>query len=127
MSWLIMKNDIAYRDQVYHKTNNNFQTNVMSSPLPCSTIFFKIQFGKVLESARRKMDRVYEPQPHRKLFKSSFSQNRDLTSKYPHVPGRIDSMPHSLTASSVRVEDKPAVALRKQDQSDATLLRGLPE
>ena len=126
MSLLIMKNDIAYRDQVNHETKTNFQTNVMPSPLPWSTFFLKTVSGKKIRECTARVHAVYVPQPHRKLFKGSFSQNYDLTRKHPHVPGRIDSMPHSLTASGVRVEDKPAVALRKQDQSDATLLRGLP-
>ena len=54
MNWLIMKNYIAYRDQVNNETKNDIQTNVMSSPLPWSSFFKKTVSGKKLETARRK-------------------------------------------------------------------------
>ena len=68
-----------------------------------------------------------KPQPRRKQFKDSFFQNYNLTSRHPPLLGQNYSILDSLTASCVRVEDTPALALRKQDQSESNLLRGLLE
>ncbi len=108
MTWLIiLKNYIAYRDQVNCETKHVIETNVMSSPLPWSTFFSKTDFGKKLETAWRKRTEWITHSTHRKRIPDILLQISNLTSNHSRVRvlGRIYWMPHSLTAFCLHVED----------------------
>ena len=77
MTWLlILKDYIAYRDQLNRETKNLVATNIMSCSLPWSTFFSNTISGRKLENARRKRTECINHSAAANDSKTAFTRNK---------------------------------------------------